>query len=202
MKEIWKDIPNYEGLYQISNYGRVKTLEKSIKCGLYNNKIVKRKEKIKKIQANRLGYYHTVLGKNGKCYNVNIHRLVAEVFLEKNNFKYMPNENLKNIDISKLVVNHIDENPSNNYVDNLEWCTQAYNINYGHRNKKVAKNMIENKRYSKDIIQYSLNGDVIKIWRSLKEIQNTLGYSRKSIALCCKKESKQSHGYIWRYYES
>ena len=79
MEEIWKDIPNYEGLYQISNYGRVKTLEKSVKCGLYNNKIVKRKEKIKKIQANRLGYYHTVLGKNGKCYNVNIHRLVAEV---------------------------------------------------------------------------------------------------------------------------
>ena len=202
MEEIWKNIPNYEGLYQISDCGRIKTLEKLVKSGLKNNSFVKRKERIIKNQINKLGYHHVTLYKNGIGQNFNVHKLVAESFIDKNTFKYMPNENKNSIDLNKLVINHKDENPSNNHVENLEWCTQAYNINYGHRNEKVAKNMVEHNRYATPVIQYTLDGYIIKKWRSLKEIEKTIGYSRNSIALCCKGKYKKSHGYIWRYYET
>lgn len=200
--EIWKDIKGYEGLYQISNYGRVKALEKLIKAGIRNNGFVKRKEKIKKIQINELGYCHTSLGKYGKSYNVNIHKLVAEAFLDRKDFKYMPDEDPTQVDLEKLEVNHKDENPSNNNVDNLEWCTRSYNINYGTRNQKVSENMIRNKRYAKPVIQYNMNWEVIKVWRSLKAIEKELGYSRSGISCCCKGVYSQAKGYIWRFYET
>lgn len=103
--EIWKDIKDYEGLYQISNYGRVKSLSNS----------QKRKEKILKPEI-RTGYYSINLCKNGNQKNTRIHRLVAEAFI--------PNpDNL-------LCVNHKDENKLNNKVENLEWCTHLYNYHY------------------------------------------------------------------------
>ena len=109
----WKDIPGYEGLYQVSNLGEIKSLN-------YRNT---GKEKILKLIKDKKGYFHVNLYKNGKLKNLQVHRLVAMAFI--------PNHNNYN------QVNHKDENTSNNAVENLEWCTAKYNSNYGNRNKKI-----------------------------------------------------------------
>ena len=114
MDEIWKDKKNYEGHYQVSNFGRVK----SIKFG---------KEKILK-QSIRHGYYCVVLSKNGILKNYFVHRLVAEAFIDNP-------DNLPQ-------VNHKDECKTNNIVSNLEWCDRKYNINYGTRTEKCSKKCI------------------------------------------------------------
>ena len=113
--EIWKDIEGYEGLYQVSNLGRVKSLN-------YNRT---RKEKILKHGSDKKGYLYVNLCKEGKKRNYRVHRLVAETFID----------NLEN----KPEVNHKDEDKTNNKVENLEWVTSKENSNYGTRNKRVAK---------------------------------------------------------------
>lgn len=107
MQEIWKDIPNYEGLYQISNLGRVKSIK---------NNIIKKPSILKK------GYLNMCLRKNGKAKYILIHRLVA--------LAYIPNPN------NFPCVNHKDCNPQNNRVDNLEWITYKENNNYKNHNLK------------------------------------------------------------------
>ena len=112
MQEIWKDIPNYEEMYQVSNYGRVKSLK-------YN------KEKILKPCVDRYGYLYVKLCKNGKGKSHTIHRLVLKTFAPVDN-------------MDKLDVNHRNEIKSENYLWNLEWCDRAYNNNYGFKNMKSS----------------------------------------------------------------
>ena len=137
--EEWRDIKGYEGLYQISNKGRVKTLG--------NNKT--RKEKILSPRK-RNGYFSVRLCKKGeKPKEFNIHRLVAQAFL-------LNPYNLP-------VVNHKDENKLNNNVENLEWCTQAYNVNYSYNNCKPRKIIcVETQQIfdsSEDIIRKMFSGE-------------------------------------------
>ena len=128
-KEIWKDILGYEGLYQVSNFGRVKSLERLIKYT--ENKIVLRKCRIIKTHTNKCGYVYVVLHKDGNKKNYLVHRLVAEVFISNP-------DNLPQ-------VNHKDENKLNNSVENLEWCDAKYNVNYGtcieRRSKKRGRSV-------------------------------------------------------------
>ena len=113
--EIWKDIEGYEGLYQVSNLGRVKSLKAS--------KI--KSERIRKSYQQSSGYISIVLCKNGKVTNHKIHRLVANAFIDNP-------DNLPEI-------NHKDEDKTNNCVDNLEWCDSSYNKNYGTRTEKFIR---------------------------------------------------------------
>lgn len=107
--EVWKDVKGYEGLYQVSNYGNVKSLRSGKKIALnYDRK--------KYLTAH-------LCNKNGQK-RIRVHRLVAEAFIP--NEKRLPQ------------VNHIDENKNNNYYKNLEWCDNKYNSNYGTRNKKIS----------------------------------------------------------------
>lgn len=161
MKEIWKDIKNYEGHYQVSNLGRVK----SIKFG---------KEIILKQQQCMDGYYYVNLSKNGIAKRYYVHRLVAEAFIDNS-------DNLP-------CVNHKDENKQNNVVSNLEWCTHEYNNNYGTR--------IE--RCSKTVLQFDLNGNLIKEWKSLHEC-NRNGFNQGDICKCCNGKRKTAKGFIWKY---
>lgn len=117
--EIWKDVKDYEGLYQVSNLGRVKSLG--------NDKT--RKEKILKLKNVR-GYLLIKLCKDGKQKFFAVHRLVAQHFI--------PNS------LNLPEINHKDENKENNCLENLEWCDRTYNINYGTRNERVAEKRSKN----------------------------------------------------------
>ena len=123
MEEIWKDIIGYEGLYQVSNFGRVKSLSRQVFVS--NPHFIgyrKTKEKILSNKPSKIKYVYVILNKNSEKFQVGIHRLVAQAFI--------PNPN------NLPEVNHKDENPSNNFVDNLEWCSHSYNSNYGTINER------------------------------------------------------------------
>ena len=193
--EVWMPIPNWEGLYEISNKGRVKSLERTIEYNKNSSKgiVVKRtyKEKILKGLL-RNGYYHIHLHNNCKIKVWKIHRLVAIAFI--------PNPN------NYPIINHKDENPKNNCVENLEWCDYKYNANYGNCRKKMSKSDIKNRGIK--VIQKDKNGNVIARYNSFQEAAIAVGVSRTSIYraarnIHCKgwggKCYKQptSKGFIW-----
>lgn len=173
MDEIWRDIKGYEGLYQISNKGRVWSVKRQIymKQNIVNS------------------YYQlSLVCKNGKQKSEKVHRLVALTFLGE------PPE-------GKTVVNHKDENKLNNCVENLEWCDSTYNNNYGGRKEKCSKAMINNAKKSKPIHQYDLQGNLIATYPSGAEVERVLGYSRSNIYKCAKGTYLTAYGYVWRYAE-
>lgn len=186
-KEVWVDLKNYEGLYQISDFGNIKSLTKP-----HGHSI--RKESIIKQYKTRKGYYKVLFSKDNKQKNFEVHRLVAENFLNKNDYKNMPEENRKIVNLEKLQVNHKDENKLNNKASNLEWCTNKYNVNYGKRGKKASQKL------KKKILQYDKNGILLKEWQSIKEAQEELKISK--INVNCLGKRKTSGGYIWKYKES
>ena len=186
MLELWKDIKGYEGLYQVSNYGNVKGLAK--KHG-YSN----RQESIIKQYKNKKGYYKVVLSKNGKQKNIEVQRIVAEAFLNKNDFKSYIDEDREKINLNKLQVNHINEDKSDNKASNLEWCSPKYNVNYGKRGQKASISL------GKKILQFDTEGNFIKEWQSIKQAFLKLHISK--IGLVCKGRRKTAGGYIWKYKE-
>lgn len=130
-KEIWKDIPGYEGLYQVSNIGRVKSLARDITD---TRKTCHRKERILKLIKDKYGYNVVCLRKNGNPQNMKVHRLVAMAFI--------PNP------YDLPMVNHKNEIRNDNHVENLEWCDAKYNVNYGNAIAKILKAKKENGAYS------------------------------------------------------
>ena len=131
--EEWKSIPGYEGLYEVSNLGRVRSLDRYIKYS--NGQIRLHKGRILNPSKDTNGYLKVLLKCNTKCKTITVHRLVALTFL--------PNpDNLP-------CVNHKDEDKTNNRVENLEWCTQQYNLNYNGVLKKRSQRMKENGIYER-----------------------------------------------------
>ena len=182
MIELWRDIDDYDGWYQVSNLGIVKSLHYG---GTY----------LKPAKDGR-GYLFVGLCKNGHVKLVKIHKLVMMAFKpDKSRFKYMPYEDPNTIDFDKLHINHIDENPLNNCVDNLEWCTCAYNINYGTRITRVA-----NKR-SKVVYQYDLMGNFIKSYKNAVEAAKCNNLQSGHIIQCCHHQygRKTTGGYVWMF---
>lgn len=172
-EEIWKDIIGYEGLYQVSNLGRVKSLSNNFS----------RKEKILKNHKNSGGYLRVVLNKNRKAKRYYIHRLVSEYFIDNPN-------NLPQID-------HINTDRTDNRVENLRWVTHKENMNNPLTIDKINK---INKKSSKPIIQFSKDGEFIRKWDSAMDAQRELGIKQGGISECCKEKRKTAGGYIWRYY--
>lgn len=177
--EEWKNIKGYEGLYQVSNLGRVR----SLKYRKTNN------TNILKLSIDNRGYQRICLFKNDKRKSYLVHRLVAQTFI--------PNSN------NYTEVNHIDENPSNNCVDNLEWCDAKYNINYGTRIERVRQKIIykngKEHHLSKPINQYTKEGKLVKKWYSVSDIQRELGFNVGSISMCANGKRKTCGGFIWKY---
>jgi hypothetical protein len=166
MQETWKDIKGYKGRYQISNNGNVRSLN-------YNNT---KKPHLLAKTLTADGYYRVGLSKNKKQKLFFVHRLVAETFISNpNNF---------------LIINHKDGNKLNNKVNNLEYCTQSYNIKEAYRLKLMKPRKLK-------VNQYDLQGNFIKQWNSIKEIE--LFYNCRHISNCCKKKRKTAKGFIWEY---
>lgn len=162
-KECWVDIPNYEGLYQISNYGRVRSLKKW--CG--NKQISKYIDEIKVLKPmdNGNGYLYIFLNKHRKRKRFYIHRLVAMMFLKKEG-----NSN---------VVNHKDFNKKNNHVENLEWCTQRHNVIYSTKNMqkphKSQVSKITNEKYIRfkdSSYELTIRGKYLGRFKTLEEAIN------------------------------
>jgi hypothetical protein len=172
VQEIWKDIKGYEGIYQISNLGRVKSLPRWVRnrSGKYITK-----EKILAPIKTRKGYLNVHLQSKG----YSVHRLVAKAFI--------PNP------LNLPQVNHKDENKENNSVNNLEWCTNKYNASYGTRPERISK------KSSKKVNQYSLENTFIKDYSSEIEAAKINNCDGSHIAACCRGKRKTCKGYIWKY---
>ena len=187
--EIWKtavyDGEVYEGLYKVSNWGRILSLN-------YNGT---GKAKLMNPGTDTNGYFYVGLWKNGKRKTCSVHRLVAQTFL--------PNpENLPQ-------VNHKDEDKTNNFVflnedgsvdkekSNLEWKSPKDNINHGTRNERVSKAMT-NGKLSKRVLQLSLSGELIREWPSTQECGRN-GFNQGEVAKCCRGEAPHHKGFRWEY---
>lgn len=181
-EEIWKDIEGYEGLYQVSNLGNVRSLDRAIDSCYNSKQSIKGKVKIQELKNN--GYMRVTLCKDGKCKHYHVHRLVAEAFI--------PNpDNLP-------FCNHMDEDKTNNKSSNLEWCDAKYNQNYGTCRQRIREKQINDPKRSKKVYQYTMDGQLVKIWESTKECERN-GYSSGCISLCCLGKQKQHQGFYWLY---
>jgi hypothetical protein len=170
--EIWQDIQGYDGKYQISNFGNVKSTR------IYKNG--SRKELYLKFTDNK-GYKYVHLCKNGEYKQIAVHRLVAKHFISNPN-------NLPQI-------NHKDYNRSNNKADNLEWCTHEYNILYSKDNITNANKQL----HTRNIYQYDNKGNLVKTWNLLMDIFRELKLNQRQISDCCNGKVKTCGGYVWSY---
>lgn len=180
MQEIWKDILNYEGHYQISNLGRIKSLNRKVK---YNHPKFSKRSMKEKILSPKItnGYLGINLYKNKKRKSFLVHRLVAEAFI--------PNP------LNLPQVNHKDENKFNNYTDNLEWCTLEYNLLYGTGAERSLKSR------AKPICKFSLDGTLLEKYQSQSVAAVKNNANQANISKCCNGKTKSYKGFIWKYAE-
>lgn len=161
MREIFKDVKGFEHLYAVSNLGTVKRKETKAQKGTGN---YYRKEHLINQRKNNKGYFMVDLYKNNVRHQLLVHRLVAEAFVENPN--------------NYLCVNHIDENKENNQANNLEWCTQKYNMNYGTCPERIGK------ANSKSVIQLDKNGNFVGKYVSIICAERMTNISQGSIGDC------------------
>lgn len=180
-KEIWKDIPNYEGLYQASNLGRVKSLERFRKGK--NGSLVTIKEKILKQQL-VCGYYQIGLYKQSIQKFHQVHRLVWSAF---------------NGPIPEgYEVNHINEIKTDNRLENLNLMTHKENCNWGTGIERCTKKRI-NGKCSKPVLQFTLEDVFIKKYPSTHQAERETGFNSSDISSCCNGKRKTAHGFKWKY---
>lgn len=185
MSEIWKDVPNYERLYQVSNQGNVKSLSFGARNIKHSNV-----ERLLSCSMSNLGYRKVELYKNGKSKMFYVHRLVANSFI--------PNPD------NKPQVNHKDGNKSNNRVENLEWVSAKENISHAiSTGLKTNSPMLGRKGVlnpqSKSISRYDLQGNYIESFVGISETARYLGISCSALSNCLCGRKKTCCGSIWRY---
>lgn len=177
--EEWKDVTGYEGLYQVSNLGRVKHLKITHKNRF--GKCAKQEHVVGYKGSN--GYMYVNLCKGNKEHTVTIHRLVAKAFIP----------NPKGYDC----INHKDESHDNNRVDNLEWCTKKYNNGYGTLSKRKREIMLNHPKTSKTVRCIDNN----MIYLSARDAARQLGVHPTNIINCCNGKQKTCKGLCFEYLE-
>ena len=183
MNEIWKEVLGYEGLYEVSNLGRVKSL---------NYKGHKGKRGFLTPFKDSSGHLNVKLYKKGVGCHRGVHFLMAQVFI--------PNPE------NKPEVHHIDGKPQNNRIENLKWVTPQEHMllhnEEGTRNKKISEKLTNGKT-SKKVAQYTfdLPCDLIRVFPSIHEAERQTGILKGDICRVCKGERKSAYGYQWSYWE-
>lgn len=178
MKEVFKDVVGWEGIYQVSNTGRVKSLDREVLHRGHKRFVEGR---ILIPTTDKDGYQQVHLAKNGNRYLGRVHRLVAKAFID----------NPKNLPI----INHKDRNTSNNLVDNLEWCTYKYNSNYKDTQQRKAR------AREKKVYQYTKKGELVAVHPSPKKAALTGDFKAGGIVEVCGGRYLHHRGYRWSYTE-
>ena len=178
--EEWRPVKGYEGLYEVSNMGRIKSVARlttrPCQYGIKNEYRIP--EKILHANLSTGGYLCVNLSHDGKEVTKRIHRLVAIHFCKGYR--------------DGMVVNHIDEDKTNNRADNLEWVTQKANVNHG-------TGIQRRKKYPKAVVQISLSGEVVNVWPSVKSASESVGVNPACIGHCCKGDCPTIKGYSWKW---
>lgn len=172
--EVYKPVPGFEGLYEVSNLGAVRSVRRA---GVNMKTLAPETE--------RCGYKRVSLYRNGRQKHIMVRRIVAAAFLGP-----CP---------EGLQVNHIDENKCNNRVNNLEYVTPKENSNHGTRNKRMGKAHRNHPSKSRAIIQTTRDGKTIKEYPSACEASRQTGVDRSAIARCCRGQYASAGGYNWNY---
>lgn len=184
--EIWKDVTGYEGIYQVSSFGNVRSLDRIIYnsgSGKYCNT---KGRLLSNNKTNGNGYKIVSLNFNGSSKNQYIHKLVAKSFIDN------PND--------YPIINHKDENKSNNNISNLEWCTYKYNNNYGTVKQRLSEKLKNNKKTSKPVIAYYKNtNEFYKEFPSISEAARQLNCAVQNICDALHGKQPTVKGYIWKY---
>ena len=171
--EVWKAIQGYEGLYEVSNWGRVKSVERVIARS--NGTLLTVKERIMKPQNNGSGHLILMFWKNGKCEHFQVHILVATAFIP-NPYNY-------------AIVHHKDYNPRNNRVENLEWISKEEHDAI-HGNIKTPKRV--------DQID-KVTGEVLHQWERVMDVVRNFKYKATNISYCALGKRKLAYDYVWKY---
>lgn len=166
--EIWRDIPDYVGIYQVSNLGRVR-----------RTKRYKAEPGILRYSKTRIGYLRVCLSKKSKRKSYLVHRLVAVAFI--------PNPD------GLPQINHKNECKTDNRAENLEWCTQKYNNNYG--TARFRSSVIQ----STPVVQLTTGGKMIREFYGMHEAERKTGVCAQNIHKCCNGVYKTAGGYKWKY---
>lgn len=169
--EVWKDIPGFEGLYQASNQGRIRSLDMRVKYKNTTGTALK-KGRVLSPKTTNTGYLEVVLMKNLVRHNKRVHQLVALAFI--------PNPN------GYSAINHINENKKDNSVENLEWCTIRQNCEAYTSSRNT-------------VYQYNLNGKLVNVWHSLTRAAESVSGDKTGIQHCCSAKLKTYMCYIWSY---
>lgn len=187
--ETWKQVVGYEGLYEVSNLGRVRSVDREIVAERGGKPFrYKMKGRIIEPQERNHGYLSVCLyGKesiNKRFRQMSVHRMVAEAFL--------PNPN------GYSEVNHLDENKQNNVLSNLEWCNHKQNCHYGTAIERRAEKF-RNGPKSKAVEQLDMNGNYIRTFPSMAEAKRLCGFEQSNIYYAIHGKYEQAYGYKWRY---
>ena len=182
-EEVWKDIKGYEGLYQASSLGRIRSLDRYKKTkGRYKEMQCKIKGTILKQAINHDGYYEVVLSKDGKAKTMRVNRIIAETFID-----------------NKTQVNHINGDKLDNRVENLEWCTCKENITHALNNNLMKPVKGKEHYMSKMVGKYDKNDNFIEKYNTIVEAGKKNNILSTSIINCLKERSKLAGGYKWKY---
>ena len=182
MNEIWKPVVGYEGLYEASSLGRIKSLDRYVKCPLNKKRLIMGVVLSPAISIK--GYYMVSLSRLGKSNSRTIHRIIAKAFIS--NYENKP------------CINHIDENKLNNKQSNLEWCTHSENNNHGTRLKRIS---LANKgKYRRPVLSYDLDMNFIKEYKGARETLGD-GFSETSVIKCASGVTKKHKNRVWKYKE-
>lgn len=180
MIEVWNFIKGYEDCYQVSDLGRIRSVERVVPRG---NHILRVKECILTPGIDKDGYSYVLLSLNGKQRPYKIHRLVASSFIDNKN-------NLP-------MVNHKNEIKSDNRALNLEWCDCKYNNHYGTAQRRMMET--QTKKFGKSVLAIDKNGNVINDFNSTRSAAREMGLDSSSIRRACHGKNKTAGGYSWKY---